>query len=268
MTANTPIDRCYVCRTALADGMRQCRKCKAWNNIAPIAALDDTTVLLGEAIGKPVERVQTGLVDLVFGGGMVRTSCNLLGGEPGAGKTTLSLQLSDEFCSQFKAQESLYIANEQSPEELTETAKRLDLKHMGRIRIVKAMGGFTYDIGDLLLRYNPCFIVLDSVTKWAGEDNNLAVIICQRLKDYCVKLNCPALVINQVTKSGDHAGLNKMQHAVDWTGMFDIELDEGEVLTPETLRRLWCLKNRFGPAPVEQYFAMMSNGLEEIELDD
>jgi len=268
MNSNTVVDRCYVCAAALIPGMRQCKKCKAWNNIAPIAALDESTVLLGEAIGKPVERIKTGLVDSVFGGGIVRTSCNLLGGEPGAGKTTLSLQLSDIFCDKFPGKETLYIANEQSPEELTETAKRLQLRNMKRIRIVKAMGGFAHDIGDLLLRYMPCFIVLDSVTKWAGEDNNLAVIICQRLKDYCVKLNCPALVINQVTKSGDHAGLNKMQHAVDMTGMFDIELDDGEELTPETLRRLWSLKNRFGPAPVEQFFAMSSGGLEEIELED
>src|SRR6185369_4251919 len=268
MNSSMGADRCYVCSSILQPGMRQCKKCKAWNNVAPIAALDDSTVLLGEAVGMPLERIKTKLVDLVFGGGIVRTSCNLLGGEPGAGKTTLSLQLADIFCDKFPGREALYIANEQSPEELTETARRLKLRNMKRIRIVKAMGGFAHDIGDLLLRFMPCFIVLDSVTKWAGEDNNLAVVICQRLKDYCVKLNCPALVINQVTKSGDHAGLNKMQHAVDMTGMFDILLDDGESLSPDTPRRLSSLKNRFGPAPVEQFFEMTASGLEEIQLED
>jgi predicted ATP-dependent serine protease len=176
--------------------------------------------------------------------------------------------LSDIMCGKFPGREGLYIANEQSPEELTETARRLDLKNMGRIRIVRAMGGFQYDIGDLLLRFNPCFIVLDSVTKWAGEDMNVAVTICQRLKDYCVRLNSPAIVINQVTKGGDHAGLNKMQHAVDMTAMFDILIDDGEEIKPDTPRRLWASKNRFGPAPIEQFFEMTADGLVEIELDD
>lgn len=215
-------------------------------------------------------RIKTKLVDKVFGGGLgvAQTSLNLLGGEPGAGKTTLCLQLSDIMAGKFKEKEVLYIANEQSPEELTDTARRLDLPNMRRIRIVKAMGGFHYDIGDLLLAYQPSFIVLDSVTKWAGEDMNLAVVICQRLKDYCVSLKCPAIVINQVTKGGDHAGLNKMQHAVDMTAMFDILIDDGEEIKPDTPRRLWASKNRFGPAPIEQFFEMTKTGLVEVELDE
>ena len=264
-------DKCYHCKQPLTPGMRQCKnpKCRQWNNDAPIAALDDCTVLLGDAQGEPVERIMTGgFVDKVFGGGIARTSCNLLAGEPGAGKTTLCLQLSDLFCGKFPNQEALYIANEQSSKEITDTANRLLLKHPRKIRIVKAMGGFAHDIGDLLLRYKPCFIVLDSVTKWAGEDMNVAVTICQRLKDYCVSLNAPAIVINQVTKGGDHAGLNKMQHAVDMTAMFDILLEPEEQLTPDTPRRLWCSKNRFGPAPEEQYYEMTAQGLEEVELDD
>ncbi len=263
-------DRCGYCRAPLTPGQRQCKnpKCRQWNHDLPIATLSESTVLLGDAIGKPVERIKTKLVDTVFGGGIVRTSCNLLGGEPGAGKTTLCLQLSDIMCGKFPGKETLYIANEQSPEELTETARRLHLRNMGKIRIVKAMGGLPYDIGDILLQFEPCFIVLDSVTKWAGEDMNQAVIICQRLKDYCVRLNAPAIVINQITKGGDHAGLNKMQHAVDMTAMFDILIDDVVEIKPDTPRRLWASKNRFGPAPIEQFYEMTKGGLVEVELDD
>jgi len=87
-----------------------------------------------------------------------------------------------------------------------------------------------------------------------------AVIICQRLKDYTVRLNAPTIVINQVTKSGDHSGLNKMQHAVDATMLFEI-LGEN----PEDPRRLHVRKNRNGPAPVSQYFEMTELGLFEID---
>lgn len=263
-------DKCHYCGFALPPGLRQCKnpKCRQWNHDPPVAALHESTVLLGDAISMPVKRIKTKLVDTVFGGGIVQTSVNLLGGEPGAGKTTLCLQLSDIIAGKYPQQEVLYIANEQSPEELTETAKRLELRNMRRIRIVKAMGGFQYDIGDLLLNFKPCFVVLDSVTKWAGEDMNVAVSICQRLKDYCVMLNAPAVVINQVTKGGEHAGLNKMQHAVDMTAMFDILIDDVEEIKPDTPRRLWASKNRFGPAPIEQFFEMTKTGLVEVELDD
>lgn len=252
--------KCYYCQTPLPEGKMRCihPKCRMWN-VASTVSLDDSTVLLSDAKLATVERVHTNLVDLCFGDGIARTSVNLLGGDPGAGKTTLCMQLSDFFAGKYK-QETLYIANEQDAPELKTTAIRLNLKHGDRIRVVKAMGGITHDIGTLLLHYKPCMIVLDSVTKWSGEDMNLAVIICQRLKDYSVRLNAPAFVVNQVTKGGEHAGLNKMQHAVDATMLFEVW---GE--NPNDPRRLHVRKNRFGPAPVSQYYEMTGAGLFEID---
>jgi hypothetical protein len=75
------------------------------------------------------------------------------------------------------------------------------------------MGGVNYDIGDLLMHYNPGGIFLDSVTKWAGEDLEMAVTICERLKSYTVKLNAPSIIVNQINKGGDHAGLMKRGRA-------------------------------------------------------
>lgn len=238
-----------------------------WNTAGVARRFEDDTVLLSDAKLAKVERVRTDLVDVCFGGegsdvGIVRTSIALLGGDPGAGKTTLSLQLSDFFAGKFQ-QETLYIANEQDPTEIKSTGERLKLKNMQFIRVVKAMGGVQTDIGTYLLHYKPCFIVLDSVTKWSGEDMNLAVTICQRLKDYTVRLNAPTLVVNQVTKGGEHAGLNKMQHAVDATMLFEVW---GE--NPDDPRRLHVRKNRFGPAPVSQYYEMTASGLFEISEDE
>jgi DNA repair protein RadA/Sms len=238
-----------------------------WNTAVAGRRFEDDTVLLSDAKLAEVERVRTGVVDICFGGeepdvGIVRTSIALLGGDPGAGKTTLCLQLSDIFAGKYH-QETLYIANEQDPAEIKTTGGRLRLKNMGLIRIVKAMGGVQTDIGAYLLHYKPCLIVLDSVTKWSGEDMNLAVTICQRLKDYTVRLNAPSLVVNQVTKGGEHAGLNKMQHAVDATMLFEVW---GE--NPDDPRRLHVRKNRFGPAPVSQYFEMTPRGLYGITEEE
>ncbi len=253
--------KCTHCGHPLPDGKLRCvhPKCRMWN---AAANAEDSTVLLSDAKLSEVERIVTGLVDQCFGGGMNRIGVTLLGGDPGAGKTTLCLQLSDIFADKF-AKEVLYIANEQHASELKETAKRLRLKHANRIRIVNAMGGITTDIGTLLLRYSPCLTILDSVTKWSGEDMNEAVIICQRLKDYTVRLNAPTVVINQVNKGGDHAGLNKMQHAVDATMLFEVMGSN-----PDSPRRLHVEKNRHGPAPVSQFYEMTALGLFEIDRDE
>jgi DNA repair protein RadA/Sms len=256
-------------------GMKQCRnsKCRAWNVTRPIQ-LDDSTVLLSEVTASKVRRIPTGIVDSVFGSGIACTSVNLLAGEPGAGKTTLSLQLCNIIVSHYhRGKEALYIANEQAAEEIGETAERLRLANRDKIRIVKAMGGVTHDIGDLLIHYKPCFLVLDSITKWAGEDMSLAVVIAQRIKDYAVKLECPCIVVNQVTKDGDHAGLKQLEHAVDMAAMFDILIDtvdqDGQPVPLKLApRRLMSSKNRFGVAPEEQFFMMTETGLENTILTE
>lgn len=259
--------KCIHCTSQLPEGKYKCvnPKCRMWS-IASTVSIEDSTVLLSDAKLGVVERVVTGIVDRCFGPpenpGVVTTSVNLLAGDPGAGKTTLCLMLSNFFAGHF-GKEALYIANEQEDVELKDTASRLHLEHANKIRIVKAMGGVNHDIGAIILHYKPCLIVLDSVTKWAGEDAHEAVIICQRLKDYAVKIKSPCIVINQVTKGGDHAGLNKMQHAVDATMMFEVW---GE--NPEDPRRLHVRKNRNGPAPVSQFFKMTPTGLFGISEED
>jgi predicted ATP-dependent serine protease len=252
--------KCIHCSFPLPDGKYKCvnSKCRMWS-ITSTVSLEDSTVLLSDAKLGVVERVLTGIVDNCFGPpenpGMVTTSVNLLAGDPGAGKTTLCLMLSNFFAGHFN-KEVLYIANEQEDIELKDTAQRLHLDHANKIRIVKAMGGLNYELGTIILHYKPCLIILDSVTKWAGEDPREAVLICQRLKDYSVRIKAPCIVINQVTKGGEHAGLNKMQHAVDATMMFEVWGDN-----PSDPRRLHVRKNRNGPAPVSQFFEMTPTGL-------
>lgn len=261
---------CIHCNKPLAEGKYRCvnPKCRMWN-VAATQSMDDTVVPLGGKDAPPVKRTLTGIADKCFGGavvdgkvigkGIAETAVILFGGDPGAGKTTMCLQLANVFGGIYK-KKVLYIANEQHYDELNETATRLELEHMGFINIVKAMGGVQHDIGALLLHYQPCLTVLDSVTKWSGEDVNEAVVICQRLKDYTVRLRAPTLVINQVTKAGDHSGLNKMQHAVDCTALLEV-LGEN----PEDPRRFHIRKNRNGVAPISQYFEMTPLGMFEID---
>ncbi len=234
---------CVHCNATLSDYPRKlrCATCLRWNIGIPFEE-DEETVLLSDARLSAVDRVSVGIFDRVFGGGIVKTSVNLVGGLPGAGKTTFFLQLADIFAVTFPDREVLYIANEQDASEIKITAHRIGVTRLNQIRMVKAMGGLKSDMGELLLKWKPCVFILDSLTKLVGEDMTLAVTVAERLKGYSVELNAPSLIVNQVNKEGDHSGLQKLQHAVDATFMLQNDPEVPE----DRSRFLYSLKNRFG----------------------
>jgi DNA repair protein RadA/Sms len=228
------------CGAKLKPGFQRCPSCKRWN-LAP-AEDDDDTVLLSNAKLSGIERIPTQFLNSVFGGGIATTSVNLFGGPPGAGKTTLFLQLCDEFAELFPTREIVYIANEQEAAEIKETAKRIQIVHLSQIRIVKAMGGLKRPLQDILQQYKPCLTILDSLTKLVGEDMALGVTIAEAFKAHTVELRSPCLIVNQINKAGDMAGMKKLEHAVDATFMLEKDDEDGS-------RFLYSTKNRFGESP-------------------
>lgn len=257
--------KCRECQKPMADNMFQCTnpKCRAWN-ISSDVNVEEMTVILSKAKAKgKAPRIPISLCSKVYKDGIPRTSLNLLGGWPGAGKTTLCLQIADEIAGYDEKRELIYIANEQSAEELNETGERLELKNWDRIRVIRAMGGVPNDLRALILKFNPSCFFLDSITKWVGNDFALAVLVAKVMKEICVELNSPAFIINQVTKDGDHAGSEQLQHAVDSTGILDVE---GEP-SPEAVRTFVTSKARFAPAPEFQHYRMGPKGLYSVVLN-
>src|SRR5579872_4347356 len=239
---------CTYCQSVLIPGKFRCTTCKHWNVNPELLEDDGETVLLSDARLSEVVRIDIGIFNEVFGDGLAETSNNLIAGPPGAGKTTLFLQfaMAISLARRFKQQptrETLYIATEQSANELRTTAQRIKIDCLHEIRIVKAMGGLKRDLGDILLQYKPGLIIIDSLTKLVGENLELAVKVAERVKDYTVELKAPSLLVNQVNCDGDHAGLMKLQHAVDALFMLDKDDQSGE-------RFLYSTKNRFGQAPL------------------
>src|ERR1700730_2091666 len=232
------------CGTMISPDKLRCPKCKHWH--VPVIGggpEDEETVLLSDARVTEVKRLSIGFLDEVFGGGLVTTSTNLVAGPPGAGKTTLFLQLCDLIIEIYQGErEALMIANEQSAHEIKATAQRIQVKHLNKIRILKAMGGLRSDLGATIDFYKPCIIILDSLTKLTGDDPNLGLMVCQRLKFVSVKYEAPCLIVNQINKDGDHAGIMKLQHEVDAT--FFLEKDDAD-----GSRYLYSTKNRNGEAP-------------------
>jgi DNA repair protein RadA/Sms len=234
-----------------------CPKCKMLNlpNSGPDAKPEST--LLSEVKNTEIlKRIDVGWLNKMFGGGLAETSVNLIGGPPGAGKTSLFLMLCDLVLEQIPTGEALYIANEQTDKELEGYAKRLGIERMNRIRILNAMGGLQRNLGTILLEYKPILIILDSLTKMiSGENPEEAVFFVECFKEYTVQLRAPSLIVNQVTKGGDHAGLNKVLHAGDALFFLDKDDHTGK-------RELYSQKNRFGESPLSQFLWMMPSDSE------
>jgi DNA repair protein RadA/Sms len=241
-----PVPGSYPCKMSgcgalIPPDKYRCPKCKTWN-VPDISCDDDgETVLLSDAKETNVRRYETGMLDPVFGGGLVDTSVALLGGPPGAGKTTLFLQLADSLCDQTN-RECLYIANEQSADEIKVTAMRIQLRHLNRIRVYKAMGGMRTDLRSLVTKHKPCLMILDSLTKLTGDDPKFGLLVCQAMKACSVDFKAPGLIVNQINKDGDHAGIMKLQHEVDAVYFLEKDNETGE-------RMFYSEKNRHGQAP-------------------
>jgi DNA repair protein RadA/Sms len=245
---------CNSCKHRIAADRLRCPSCGRWQ-IANASIDDhDGTKLLSDASIKETSRIVTGPWDPCFGGGIVLGATVLIGGAPGAGKSTLALQLADVIATQ--SGEVLYVATEESSGQIRDRALRLKVQSLSKIRMACTKDGFQASLKETLLTRKPKAIIVDSLTGLVGTDLEAAAETCDRLKDYATELNCPALVIDHVTKQGDFAGLMKLQHVVDTTISFFPHEPGCET------RGMTTVKNRFGPN-TSLCLVMLESGLQK-----
>ena len=279
----TTVYTCAACDAQSPKWTGQCMECSAWGTMqetrlrpknSAAGASGISRGAAGGATGSPVEttafeaipasaerRAATGIAeaDRVFGGGIVDGSVTLLGGEPGIGKSTLSLML----CSRLAAlgRNVLYVSGEESAAQVKMRADRLKLAQEG-LRFASVT-----DVDALLATLNaekPRFAVIDSVQMLRSEDlPSEAGAVGQvrgaagRLVAWAKSTGVPLLLIGHVTKDGTVAGPKTLEHVVDAVLSF-----EGERSHP--LRMLRALKNRFGSTDETGIFEMNDAGLSEI----
>lgn len=264
---------CSSCGYESAKWLGKCPACNEWNTFYEEKVVANSGVLsnssnkiksvprkLKDVEGIDVARTSTGIgeLDRVLGGGLVKGSLVLVGGEPGIGKSTLILQLCDKVNGDGKV---LYISGEESAEQVKIRADRLninsdDLMFLGETNID--------NIQEAIISINPKLVIIDSIqTMYSEEITSAAGTVSQvreitaRIMRMCKDNGITTIIIGHVTKDGNIAGPRVLEHMVD-----TVLYLEGERYF--SYRILRSVKNRFGSTNEVGMFEMKNEGMVEI----
>lgn len=265
---------CNECGNVTPKWAGQCEACGAWNTIEEQSADSHfTTEKSANSNAKPIElvsldgatltqpRFSTGLMELdrVTGGGIVKGSAILIGGDPGIGKSTMLLQTMANIAQSDR--KAMYISGEESVDQIRLRAKRLGLEH-APVQLSSATS--VHDILATLKQEKPDIVVIDSVqTMFVPSLESAPGTVSQvrmsahELISTAKQHDIAILLVGHVTKEGQIAGPKVLEHMVDGTLYF--EGDNGN-----HFRILRTVKNRFGPAGEIGVFEMTGDGLKEV----
>jgi DNA repair protein RadA/Sms len=270
---------CTNCGNEFSKWSGQCSACGEWNTIkeAPRQKLKHSggraRNIGGEATIKNLGKIETrkeempnvflsniSEFDRVLGKGIVRGSVVLFAGEPGIGKSTLLTQLMGNIGG-------LYVAGEESAEQINLRVKRLGLKPE-RFDVLETNS--VEEIEKVLDRIDNLYkiAVVDSIQVMTTDMNDGATGAVNQIRESTFKLvqlakktGTAIFVVGHVTKEGDIAGPKLLEHMVDTVLYFEGEKN-GD------LRILRANKNRFGPTDEVGVFKMEEKGLREIKSEE
>ena len=262
---------CNECGYESAKWMGKCPACGAWNTFfeEKISKTsegknekkkDVTPKPLNTFTGRENERISTGFeeLDRVLGGGLVKGSLILLGGEPGIGKSTLILQLCDKIKGEGKV---LYVSGEESAEQIKLRADRLEIQNNNILFLGETDIDIIENSIDEIL---PKLVIIDSIqTMYSDEITSAAGSVSQvreitaRIMKTCKQKEITTIIIGHVTKDGNIAGPRVLEHMVD-----TVLYLEGERYF--SYRILRGVKNRFGSTNEIGMFEMKQEGMTEI----
>ena len=262
----------YVCRECGAGSpkwMGRCPECEAWNSLTerqpvPMGAsrrvVELEAIDLADVSTAEFDRLQlaSGEVNRVLGGGIVRGSLVLVGGDPGVGKSTLLLQIADEVAR--KHGPTVYVSGEESPHQIKLRADRLGVSGRGlRVLAETDLDAVLASMRDVTL------VIVDSIQTMfvrdaqSGPGSVAQVRECTlRLLQWSKTSGVPVLIAGHVTKDGAIAGPRLLEHMVDVVLYL-----EGEGITAHRILR--GVKNRFGSTSEVGIFEMRDSGLSEVE---
>ena len=285
---------CSDCGYESPKWLGKCPACNAWNTFyeekVQVSTSSGANVKLKETAkpmklnsveGKEAIRSKTGYdeLDRVLGGGIVKGSLVLTGGEPGIGKSTLILELCNKISSGVENKEDskksddnnsaktntsnkvLYVSGEESAEQVKLRADRLNIHNEN----IMFLGETDIDVIEAeIMNMNPKLVVIDSIqTMYSNEITSAAGTVSQvreitsRVMKCCKQNKITTILIGHVTKDGNIAGPRVLEHMVD-----TVLYLEGERYF--SYRILRSVKNRFGSTNEVGMFEMRNEGMCEV----
>jgi DNA repair protein RadA/Sms len=266
---------CGHCGASAPKWQGQCPECAEWNTLlaevlpagprsGPAALRRGTQTLVSAslaaeaALEEPRLATGSGELDRVLGGGLVRGSVTLIGGDPGIGKSTLMLQAA---AALNEAGPVLYATGEESLKQVALRARRLGLE-AATARLIAATG--VEEIVAAAQQSSARVLIVDSIQTMHSLHNESAPGAVSQLRECTAELvrfaktsGTAVLLVGHVTKEGQIAGPRVLEHMVDTVLYFESD-------TGSRFRVLRSVKNRFGAAQEIGVFAMVEQGLREV----
>lgn len=266
---------CQNCGYESAKWMGQCPGCKEWNtfveelvdrkSLSTSGKLKPATeakpVPLSAITAKDEERTSTSIkeLDRVLGGGIVRGSLVLVGGDPGIGKSTLLLQVCRNLSNQNLS--VLYVSGEESLHQIKIRAERIGT-FTDSLELLCETNLDT--IRSVIERKKPQIVIIDSIQTMYNESVGSAPGSVSQVREstgvlmqIAKGMGISIFIVGHVTKEGVVAGPRVLEHMVDTVLYF-----EGD--RHASYRILRGVKNRFGSTDEIGVFEMRQEGLTEV----
>ncbi len=255
----------------------KCPSCNRWNtfeeevvsaspnktvaDIGPLAALEIAEPKSINEVGTDDEhRYYTGIseLDRVLGGGLVKGSLVLLGGDPGIGKSTLLLQICRYLCEGLRV---LYVSGEESTRQIKLRANRLSVESDNLFLISQTN---VEAIVETIAKFKPDVVMIDSIQTMSLSSVSSSTGSITQVRE-CTNVfmktaktaEIPIFIVGHVNKDGAIAGPKVLEHIVDTVLYFEGDKNM-------SYRILRATKNRFGSTNEIGVFEMQSQGLVEI----
>ncbi len=265
---------CTACGYETPKWLGKCPSCGEWNTIIEHVVAKESSVATSRLVSAPkaepqrvqditeqtTHRIDTGLKELnrVLGGGLVPGSLILLGGEPGIGKSTLSLQIA----LTANGLKTLYVSGEESAEQIKMRATRLGI---GNEECIVYTETLLENIVAQIEELRPDVVIIDSIQTMATDVVESSAGSVPQIRECATTLlrvakstGTAIFIIGHITKDGTIAGPKILEHIVDVVLQFE---GDGN----HTYRILRGAKNRFGATYEIGVFEMREAGLKEVD---